>query len=85
MTWVPWIEVGDENSSDEKVRQLFNKTRNRITQTVSDTVRLTSLTPEVSELIHRLSAAIQQHATGLSVREKEVAALVVSVYNGCVH
>ena len=85
MPWNPWIKIEDENSPDENVRQLFKQTRNGITQKVSDTVKLTSLTPEVSKLIHDLSHAIQRNASGLTVREKEVAALVVSVYNGCVH
>ena len=85
MRWVTWIDIEDESSSDEKVQNLFKRTRNKLTNKVTDTVRLTSLTPEVSELINNLSGAIQRNATGLTTREKEISALIVSVYNGCVH
>ena len=85
MPWVTWIDIEDESSTNEEVRNLFRRTRNKITNKVTDTVRLTSLTPEVSELINNLSSAIQRNATGLTPREKEISALIVSVYNGCAH
>ena len=85
MAWVTWIDIEDESSTNEAVQKLFKQTRNKTTNTVSDTVRLTSLTPEVSKLINDLSIAIQRNATGLTPREKEISALIVSVYNGCVH
>ena len=85
MSWVPWIDIEDESSTNEAVQNLFKRTRNKLTNKVTDTVRLTSLTPEVSELINNLSAAIHRNATGLTTREKEISALIVSVYNGCVH
>ncbi|RJQ57752.1 MAG: hypothetical protein C4530_12015 [Desulfobacteraceae bacterium] len=85
MPWVPWIRIEDDSTTDKDVQQLFRRTRNGMTGKVSDTVKLTSLTPEVSGLIHDLSAAVARNADGLSVREKETAALIVSVYNGCVH
>ena len=55
MPWVTWIDIEDESSTREAVRKLFVRTQNKITHKVSDTVRLTSLTPEVSELINDLS------------------------------
>ena len=85
MPWVPWIDIEDESSSEPEVQELFNKTRNTLTQRVSDIVKLTSLTPEVAALIHQLNQAILRNASSLTVREREVAALVVSAYNGCVH
>jgi len=85
MPWVTWIDIEDESSTNEEVRNLFKRSRNRITNKVTDTVRLTSLTPEVSGLINDLSIAIQRNATGLTPREKEISALIVSAYNGCVH
>ena len=85
MPWVTWIDIEDESSTNEEVRNLFKRTRNKVTNKVTDTVRLTSLTPEVSGLINDLSSAIQRNATGLTPREKEISALIVSVYNGCVH
>jgi alkylhydroperoxidase family enzyme len=83
--WIPWIDIEDESSSEPEVQELFKKTRNTLTQKVSDVVKLTSLTPEVAALIYRLNQAILDNAAGLTVREREVAALVVSAYNGCVH
>ncbi len=85
MPWVTWIDIEDESSTNEEVRNLFKRTRNKITNKVTDTVRLTSLTPEVSELINNLSSAIQRNATGLTPREKEISALIVSAFNGCAH
>ena len=85
MPWVTWIDIEDESTSNEETQQLYKRTRNSLTKKISDTVRLTSLTPEVSGLLHDLSNAIQRNAAGLTVREKEISALVISVYNGCVH
>ncbi len=85
MPWIPWIEIEDEHTSNEEARQLYETTRNAATQKLSDLVRITSLTPQTSALIHQLSLAVYRNATGLSAREKELAALVTSALNGCVH
>jgi len=85
MAWVTWIEIENESTANDAVRQLYRRTRNPITKQNSDTVRLTSLTPEVSGLLHDLNQAIHRNATGLTAREKEITALITSVYNGCVH
>ena len=85
MPWVTWIEIEDENSSNDAVRELYARTRSRTTKSVPDLVRLTSRTPEVAGLLHDLSLAVYRNAKGLSLREKEIAALLVSTYNGCVH
>ena len=85
MPWVTWIDIEDESSDSEKVQQVYKQTRNPLTKKVSDIVRLNSLTPEVAGLLHDLNHAIHRNATGLTPREKEVAALVTAVYNGCVH
>ncbi len=67
------------------VQQLYHRTRDRATGRAPDTVRLTSMTPQVAGLLHDLQQAIYHGAKGLTHREKEIAALIVSVYNGCVH
>lgn len=85
MPWIQWIETAPDDTADEETRQLFERTRNRRTGQGSDMVRLTSLTPEVAGLINDLNRAVHISATGLSRKEQEVAALVVAVYNGCVH
>ena len=85
MPWVPWIQTVPEDTTDEAVRQVYDRTRIRRTGQVSDTVRLTSLTPEVAGLINDLNRAVHLNATGLTRREQEIAALIVSAYNGCVH
>jgi alkylhydroperoxidase family enzyme len=85
MPWVTWIETVDETTRNEEVQKLHQATRHPLTKTIPDTVRLTSLTPEVSGLLHELKGAIDRSSTGLTVREKEVAALVTAAYNGCVH
>ncbi len=85
MPWTPWISIEDENASDEKVKRLYAATRNSITRKIPDINRLTSLTPEASELLSRLRDSIYQNKTGLSAREKEIAALVSSSFIGCVH
>jgi hypothetical protein len=85
MPWIKWIKVEPDDTSKEEVRELYARTRDCITGNVPDTVRLTSLTPEVAGLLHELQRAIYQGAKGLSVKEKEIAALIVSSLNGCVH
>jgi len=52
---------------------------------LSDLSRLTSGAPEVSELIDQLCLAVYRNASGLTLREKEVVALVTSSFIGCVH
>jgi hypothetical protein len=48
-------------------------------------VRLNSLTPHAAGLLYGLQKATYHEATGLTLREKKIAALLVSTYNGCVH
>ncbi len=85
MPWVHWIEIEKEDSSKEDVKQLYKKTRNSFTGKISDLTRLTSLTPEVSNHLDSLCSAVYKSDTGLTVREKEIAALVTSSFIGCVH
>jgi hypothetical protein len=85
MAWTTWIETVPLDTPDEPVQQLYGNTREMTTGRPPDTVLLTSLTPKVSGLIYDLQRTIYQEATGLTLREKEMAALIVAVYNGCVH
>jgi alkylhydroperoxidase family enzyme len=85
MAWTTWIEIEAEDTANEVVQQLYQRTRDRATGSPPDAVRLTSLTPQVAGLLYDLQQAIYHGAKGLSLREKEIAALIVSVYNGCVH
>ena len=85
MPWVPWIHIEPDDTSDETVKQLYQKTRNSKTGKISDLTRLTSLTPEVSNHLDSLCTAVYRNAVGLTVREKEVVALVTSAFIGCVH
>jgi alkylhydroperoxidase family enzyme len=85
MPWNTWIIIEPENTNNEETMRLYENTKNPITKDVSDLTRITSLTPEVSELINKLCISVYKNATGLSAREKEIAALVTSSLNGCVH
>jgi alkylhydroperoxidase family enzyme len=85
MTWTTWIETEPEDTVNETIRELYSRTRDMTTGRPPDAVRLTSLTPTVSGLLYELQRAIYQESKGLTLREKEIAALLVSVYNGCVH
>ena len=85
MPWTPWIQIEKDDSSKEEVKQLYRKTRNSLTGKISDLTRLTSLTPEVSNCLDSLCSAVYRNASGLTVREKEIAALVTSSFIGCVH
>ena len=85
MSWITWIKVEEESSSNTEVQKLYQQTRNPVSKQPSDTVKLNSLTPEVSRLLHELGHTIYKSATGLTVREKEISALITSAYNGCVH
>jgi len=85
MAWITWIEIEPDDTSNEVVQQLYDHTRDRATGRPPDTVRLTSLTPQVAGSLYDLQKAIYHEAKGLTLREKEIAALLVSTYNGCVH
>lgn len=85
MSWIPWIRIEAEDTTDERVQQLYKKTRKPLTGKLSDLTQLTSLTPEVADTLHALGVAVYRDATGLNLREKEVAALVTSALIGCVH
>jgi len=85
MPWTTWIEIQPDDTADETVRHLYNRTRDMATGRPPDIVRLASLTPAVSGLLYDLQRTIFLEAKGLTLREKEIAALVVSSFNGCAH
>lgn len=85
MSWVPWIQIEKDDTSKEEVKQLYKKTQNSLTGKISDLTRITSLTPEVSNYLDSLCSAVYRNASGLTVREKEIVALVTSSFVGCVH
>ena len=85
MSWTPWIQIEKDDTSKEEVKQLYKKTRNSLTGKISALTRLTSLTPEVSNHLDSLCSAVYRNASGLTVREKEIVALVTSSFVGCVH
>jgi hypothetical protein len=85
VTWTTWIETVPVDTTDEPVQGLYRNTRGMTTGRPPDSVLLTSLTPRVSGLLFDLQKAIHQEATGITLRESEIAALIVAVYNGCVH
>jgi len=85
MRWNPWIELEADDTARDDVRAVYDLARNPQTQAVPDLVRLTGRTPRVAQLLHELSLAVYRDARGLSLREKEITALVVSSYIGCVH
>jgi hypothetical protein len=85
MPWVPWIQIEKDDTAKEEVKKLYKKTQNQLTGKISDLTRLTSLTPEVADSLASLSSAVYRNASGLTVREKEIIALVTSSFVGCVH
>ncbi len=82
MTWQTWIKIETDGATGETVQQLYDSTRDRQTGAPPDAVRLTSQTPTVARLLYDLNRAIHREAKGLSAREQEIAALIVSAYNG---
>lgn len=85
MPWNTWIAIEPDDSPDETIQELYQRTRDVQSRRAPDAVRLTSLTPSVSGALYDLQRAIYHEAKGLTLREKEIAALLVSAYNGCVH
>lgn len=85
MSWIAWIGIERDDTSNAAAQQLYERTSHPATKKISDLTRLTSLTPRTSELIDRLCASIYTQETGVSSREKEIAAVIVSSLNGCVH
>jgi hypothetical protein len=85
MPWNPWIETFDENTSDEEIKQLYDHARNSVTKIIPEMVILTSTTPKIAGRLHDLCNSIDFNESGLTDREKEISALIVSVFNGCVN
>jgi alkylhydroperoxidase family enzyme len=85
MPWTPWIAIEANDTANEQVQRVYNRTRDEATGRPPDLVRLTSLTPQAAGLLYDLQRTVYNGAAGLTPREKEIAALIVSVYNGCVH
>ena len=85
MTWTTWIETEPDGILNATIQELYGRTRDMTSGRPPDAVRLTSMTPAVSGLLYDLQRAIYQESKGLTLREKEIAALLVSTYNGCVH
>ncbi len=85
MPWTPWVRVENDDTTNESVKKLYERVRNSVTGEISDLTRITSLTSEVSECLDRLCTAVYTNKSGLTVREKEIAALVTSSFIGCVH
>ena len=85
MPWISWIQTEDDNTENVEANSLYERSRDPVTRKISDLTRITSLTPEASELIDKLCTSVYKSATGLSAREKEIAALITSSLNGCVH
>ncbi len=85
MAWNPWIRIEDDLPETEGAQALYKTHRNPLTKRVPDTVRLNSLNPKVADLVQRLHDAIEEQASGLSMREREISSLIVAGLNGCVH
>lgn len=85
MPWTPWVAIEPDNTSQPAAQDLYRKTRHPVTGKLSDLMRITSVTPKAAEGIKRLCDAVFDGADSLTPREKEIAALVTSSFNGCVH
>ena len=85
MAWEPWIKIVDDSAGDQAVQDVCRRARDPQTGLVSDLVRLNAASPAVAGLLLDLNREIHRAASGLTRREQEVAALVVSAFNGCVH
>ena len=85
MPWTPWIDIEKDDTTQDEAKQLYETTRNPLTGKISDLTRITSLTPEIARCIDALCTAVYRNKSGLTAREKEIAALVTSAFIGCVH
>ena len=85
MIWTPWIKIEDEATPDKVVQELYRHTRDKMTNKVPDMIKLTGSTSEVAARLHDLRTAIGKNKSGLTLKEEELAALIVAVFNGCVH
>ncbi len=70
MPWVSWIDIEDESSTNEEVRNLFKRTRNKITNKVTRSPNACS--PEDIVLLRN---------QGLSDKDILSLAQIISYYN----
>ena len=82
MPWKTWIQIEPHDTANETVQRLYDRTRDKTSGHPPDVVSLNSLTPDVAALVYYLNRAIHDSAKGLTPREQEIAALVVSSLNG---
>ncbi len=69
ITWITWIDVELDDTADEVVPRLDDEVRDTVPGSVSDdTVRLTSLTPRVADVLHSLRRAVHHSAIGVTKR-----------------
>ena len=80
MPWTPWIDIEKDDTTQDEAKQLYETTRNPLTGKISDLTRITSLTPAIAQGIDALCTAVYRNASGLTAREKEIAALVNFAY-----
>jgi hypothetical protein len=86
LAWTPWIKIVPLDTDDSSVQRLYRRTGEASKNgNPPDLVRLTGATSEVSGLLFDLSRAVHTNAVGLTLREQSMVALIVAVYNGCVH
>ena len=85
MPWKPWVEIEKRDTTNPEAKEMYAEVMDKETKVIPDLCRLTSSTPQIALDINRLHDYIADNKTGLSVKEIEIAALIVANFNGCVH
>ena len=85
MPWKPWVEIEKRDTTNQEAKQMYDEVMDKKTKVIPDLCRLTSITPQIALDINKLHDSIAENKTGLSVKEIEIAALIVANFNGCVH
>ena len=85
MPWKPWIEIAKRATENPDIKAMYESVMDPETKVIPDLCKLTSTTPQIALNINTLRDSIAENKSGLSVREKEIAATIVAVFNGCVH
>ena len=78
-----WIDFKEDADDGDRLKEIYDRVRDRKTGHVDHIMSIHSLHPEGLEAHHQLYSAVMRPSKGLRKAEREMIALVVSKINQC--
>lgn len=80
---MPYIKTIHESEATGQVKEIYEKRKDRHSGKVSNIAKLFSLRPDLLEVQHQFSRAIQFGGSGLGVRREEMVSVLVGSILKC--